>query len=281
MLDLDRNVLKKQIKIAAFDVDGTILPNGITEFSDRTAKMFEELKKQNIITVIASAREFVTIGNLLDKVPTLDYFIGANGTFIYDVQNKKLVFEKVINFDDFKTIYEFFIKTKQCTGFTIMDTKYGFYSPGTNIDTWFLRPHHQKMIYVDYDKLEKDHMHIITLIAKGIENSNWCSKKANELIQKKHMDLEVNSLWTNGLFICPKGITKSETLNTLCKMLGYSRDNLIAFGDSSNDYEMIRDAFYGVAMDHSSDELKKVANDVALDCEYDGAYIKLQELKLI
>ena len=64
-------------------------------------------------------------------------------------------------------------------------------------------------------------------------------------------------------------------------MLGYSRDNLIAFGDSSNDYEMIRDAFYGVAMDHSSDELKKVANDVALDCEYDGAYIKLQELKLI
>lgn len=277
-----KELLKKQIKIAAFDIDGTILPNGKTSFSPKIISMFKKLKENGIITAIASAREFVTIGKLLEEVPTLDYFIGANGTFIYDVQNKKIIFEKIIKFEDFKRIYEYFISQKQiCTGFTIMDTKFGFYSPGTNIDTWFLRPHHEKMIYVDYDKVEKDHLHIITLVAQGYQNSTRCSEKATQLINKHNMDLEVNSLWSNGLFISPKGITKSATLNRLCNILGYTQDNLIAFGDSSNDFEMLRDAFYGVAMDHSSDDLKRVAKDVALDCEYDGAYIKLIELNLI
>ncbi|WP_406615812.1 YcsE-related riboflavin metabolism phosphatase [Mycoplasmopsis hyopharyngis] len=277
-----KELLKKQIKIAAFDIDGTILPNGKTSFSPQIISMFKKLKENGITTAIASAREFVTIGKLLEEVPTLDYFIGANGTFIYDVQNKKIIFEKIIKFEDFKRIYEYFISQKQvCTGFTIMDTKFGFYSPGTNIDTWFLRPHHQKMIHVDYNKVEKDHLHIITLVAHGYQNTTWCSEKATQLIDQYNMDLEVNSLWSNGLFISPKGITKSATLNRLCNILGYTQENLIAFGDSSNDFEMLRDAFYGVAMDHSSDELKRVAKDVALDCEYDGAYIKLIELNLI
>nr|WP_307935093.1 HAD hydrolase family protein [Mycoplasmopsis bovis] len=39
-----------------------------------------------------------------------------------------------------------------------------------------------------------------------------------------------------------KNSTKSSTLKWLCEYLNINRDkNLIAFGDSSNDYEMLRD----------------------------------------
>ncbi|UWV79621.1 HAD hydrolase family protein [Mycoplasmopsis felis] len=55
--------LKDIIKIAAFDVDGTILPNGGLKFSNNTRKMFGLLKNNGITTVISTAREFATIGD--------------------------------------------------------------------------------------------------------------------------------------------------------------------------------------------------------------------------
>lgn len=277
---MKRIKLKENIKIAAFDVDGTILPNGNTQLSENTVKMFKELKEQGIITVIASAREFVTIGDLLEQSEA-DYFVGANGTFIYDIKNKKIIFEKKIKFDDLKIIYDVLLKDQNCTGLTVMDIENAFYSPGTNIDTWFFRPHHAKMFEMDYTKINKDHLHIITVVAPDMEKSMYCSNLCKELFSKYKMELEVNSLWTRGLFVCPPNVTKSKTLEKLCDMLGFTIENLIAFGDSSNDFEMIRDAYYGVAMTCANEKVKEIADDIALDCEYDGAYWKLKELKII
>ncbi|TNK99058.1 haloacid dehalogenase, partial [Mycoplasmopsis pullorum] len=47
------NNLKKQIKMIAFDIDGTILPNGKTVFDHRVVQMFDELREQGILTVLA------------------------------------------------------------------------------------------------------------------------------------------------------------------------------------------------------------------------------------
>ncbi|WP_429998904.1 HAD hydrolase family protein, partial [Mycoplasmopsis bovis] len=64
-----------------------------------------------------------------------------------------------------------------------------------------------------------------------------------------------------------------STLKWLCEYLNINRDkNLIAFGDSSNDYEMLRDAAYGVAIMRANNWVKSVANDVTLDCEHNGVY---------
>ncbi|UWV79068.1 HAD hydrolase family protein [Mycoplasmopsis felis] len=85
----------------------------------------------------------------------------------------------------------------------------------------------------------------------------------------------------HGFFITPMNVNKSSTLKNLCSHLNLSMDNLIAFGDSSNDFEMIRDAYYGIAMQRANEKIKSVAKEVAMDCEYDGAFFKLKELKLI
>lgn len=279
---MKKEELKENIKLAAFDIDGTILPYAQPEFSNNIELMFKKLEESNIKLALATAREFVTIGKLMNKASNLDYFIGANGAFVYDCKHKDLIFERTIKFEDFKILYEFFNKYITCEGFTIMDRNYGWYSPKMNINTWFLSPHQAKMKPVDYDAVEKDHLHVITITAKDIKSTNDCAKKAKELIEKYNMDLEVNSQWATGVFVSPKGITKSHTLDWLAKYLKLdSKKNLIAFGDSSNDYEMIRDAAYGVTMEKASEYLKAVANDVALDPTSDGAYFKLKELDLI
>ena len=46
----------------------------------------------------------------------------------------------------------------------------------------------------------------------------------------------------------------------------------VAFGDSMNDYEIVREAGIGIAMGNSVDELKAVADYVTDDIDRDGVW---------
>ncbi|WP_406617151.1 YcsE-related riboflavin metabolism phosphatase [Mycoplasmopsis adleri] len=279
---MSKTDLKKNIKLAAFDIDGTLLPHGELEFNDTVVNMFDELHKNGIRTTLATAREFVTIGKLMKKPRSLDFFIGANGSFAFDNNSKKIIYEKTIKFDQFKLLYEAMIKFEPCDSVLIMDQNYGFKSPNMDTNTWFLQPHNEKLIDMDYDKMDKNHLHIITIGADGDEKTVKCAEYARKIIADNNLDLEIAAKWSKGIFITPKGVTKAGTLEWLCNYLNLDiKKNLIAFGDSSNDYEMLREAAYGVAMTRANDWVKGVSKDVALDCEYDGVYKKLCDLQLI
>ena len=75
---------------------------------------------------------------------------------------------------------------------------------------------------------------------------------------------------SNYLEILPAGITKGDGVADLIASLGYSPDEVVAFGDNQNDREMIKLAGWGVAMGNASDELKRVANYVAPTNGEDG-----------
>ncbi|MEE3928351.1 HAD family hydrolase [Mycoplasmopsis ciconiae] len=267
--------LKDLIKVAAFDVDGTILPNGHSEFSEKTIEAFAKLKENKIATVVSTAREFSTINNFLQQLQP-SYFIGANGCFVYECETQKMIYEKSISGEVVIQIYQHF--KNQINGFLVAVGNICYFTPNTPLDTWFIRPNIHNYKPFDEQAILNNKVHLITIASDDAKN---LSKKITEYIEQNHLDIEINSTWSKGLFISPKGVNKSTTLKYLCEYLGYSLDNLIAFGDSSNDYEMIKDSFYGVAMDKANDKIKRVAKDYALDCEYDGVYLKLKELKLI
>ncbi|WP_027120777.1 YcsE-related riboflavin metabolism phosphatase [Mycoplasmopsis lipofaciens] len=279
---MNKEQLKNNIKIAAFDVDGTLLPYSQPEFSDNVTLMMKKLKNRKVVTVLSTAREFVSIGKLMNKTPDLDYFIGANGMFVYDVINKKVIFEKNVSFKDLVIMYDTFKNYQYCSGFMIMDKNNGYVSKNMDIDTWFLKPHKAKLKKLDYKSVDKDHLHIITIACEDDEATRMCMQLAKEVIEQNNLNLEINSQWHKGFFITPKGVHKFSTLDWLCNYLGFSsQKHLIAFGDSSNDLEMIRDSAYGVCMEDGSEEVKSVAKDIALTCKKDGAYLKLQELEII
>lgn len=49
-------------------------------------------------------------------------------------------------------------------------------------------------------------------------------------------------------------------------------EEAIAFGDGSNDIEMLQTVGTGIAMDNASEELKKVADEVCGHAAQDGIY---------
>lgn len=82
-------------KVIVFDIDGTLLPFGVDELTPRTKEMFEKLKANGFINVLCSGRDIFTVGKQIHN-PYVDYFVGANGTFILDLKTNEYVFEKLL-----------------------------------------------------------------------------------------------------------------------------------------------------------------------------------------
>ena len=65
-------------------------------------------------------------------------------------------------------------------------------------------------------------------------------------------------------------MNKECTLKALCKHLGISPNEVIAFGDGDNDIDMLQFAGIGVAMGNASHYVKSKADYVTLSNEEDG-----------
>lgn len=81
--------------------------------------------------------------------------------------------------------------------------------------------------------------------------------------------------------ISKKGMNKAYGLEQLSQYYNIPRERIIAFGDETNDLEMIEYAGIGVAMENGIDELKKIADDLTETNEEDGVAKYLEKhLKL-
>ncbi|VEU76898.1 YcsE-related riboflavin metabolism phosphatase [Mycoplasmopsis columbina] len=282
MTSKEKKELKNQIRMVAFDVDGTILPFSQLSFNPNIQKMFKDLEKNNIYSIISTAREFITIGNLLDQIPEANYFIGANGMFVYDLQAKEIIYEKPIKLQNLELLYKEIWGHPDLESLTVTDLNWCYHSPGINKNTWFLTPHHAKMKEINFFEIDSKHIHIITLGSYNEETTTRLEEFVKHTIRKYNLPLEINSKWHRGLFVTPKGVTKFTALSWLANYLGLDASkNLIAFGDSSNDYEMIKYSAYGVAVGCEDKYICQIAKDIADDVKQDGTYTKLKDLQII
>ncbi len=91
----------------------------------------------------------------------------------------------------------------------------------------------------------------------------------------------IESMRDNSGEISEKGMNKSVGMRKVLEYLNCSRDCTIAFGDSSNDFEMIKYAKLGIAMGNSSAQLKKIADDITDSADENGIYNSLKKYALI
>ena len=76
-------------------------------------------------------------------------------------------------------------------------------------------------------------------------------------------------------------VNKGNAIRALCRHLGMTTADCIAFGDSMNDAEMLQTASVGVAMGNAPDAVKALADLVCDRCECDGIAKTLKQLNLI
>ena len=108
------------------------------------------------------------------------------------------------------------------------------------------------------------------------------------LVSPRELHAEVQKLGLNGFFathsgapfleILAPGVHKAWGLARLCGLLGVERSEVLAFGDATNDAELLRWAGRGVAMANAEPEALEAANEVTLSNDEDGVAVVIEAL---
>jgi Cof subfamily protein (haloacid dehalogenase superfamily) len=94
--------------------------------------------------------------------------------------------------------------------------------------------------------------------------------EAWESIESQVGDVEVTGALSNNIEVNAKGIHKGSALQFLGELLGISMDEVITFGDGSNDIKMLEMAGTGVAMANSVQKVLDIADITAMSNDEDG-----------
>ena len=81
--------------------------------------------------------------------------------------------------------------------------------------------------------------------------------------------------------IMQKGVNKAHAIEWLCRVLGISAENAIAFGDNYNDLEMLHAVGHPIVMENAPGEIRAMFSDITTDNDHDGIVVALKRLKLI
>lgn len=70
--------------------------------------------------------------------------------------------------------------------------------------------------------------------------------------------------------ILNKNVSKLTGLYGLCEVLGITMQDVIAFGDDYNDYDILQNSGHAVVMANAADGIKEIADDICKSNDEDG-----------
>ena len=260
-------------KIIATDFDGTLLKSDKT-VSEKTKNAIINYKKENHIIIGVTARNLSSVKSILD-IKMFNYLILNNGAYLYDVEKDEGKYIKSIDKETIQRLTNYF-KDKADGIDYITAEKYYMYRNRGKID---------KRSFVvnikDADEV-KDYVSRINVMP----STNRELEPYKEFIKKNYEDLDCismrdtdvgkeNKTW---IAINPKGVNKLTTLQKLCEELNISTDNVIFFGDSTNDIEIIKNVGLGVAMENASPEVIQIAKETTITNDEDGVVYFLEKI---
>lgn len=250
-------------KIVFFDIDGTIylFNKGIPK---DTLQAIRKLRQNGHIAVICTGRtKSIIFPEILDI--GFDGIIAGAGT--YAEFNGKELYRYVL---DKKTVNE---AVKDMKKRSIMAITEGIEKVCFDVD---IMPEKYKKIYDIYVNSVGDNV-------RDLESLEGIS--ASKLSGAANYEAEINEFkriyedkftfvnhYKDYIEMIPKGYSKAVGIEKIINYLDIPWENTYAFGDSMNDYEMLKYVNYGVAMGNSSDEFKREMKYTTE--EYDNGGIK-------
>ena len=262
------------IKLIATDMDGTILDSqGLLDLP-RLEKILDRLEEKGIRFVIATGNEIHRVRQLLGHLTDRVVLIVANGAKIFE--NNQLI--QVETWDDelVEKALTFF-KGQECQNqFVITSMNGGFVKDGTiftQLDK-FMTPEMIELFYQRMNFVEELHPELFGGVLKmslvvGEDRTEQVQEDFNQVFNGY---VQAVSSGYGCLDIIQDGIHKAWALQELLKRWNIKSEEIMAFGDSENDVEMLELAGIAYAMENADEKAKAVATDIAPANSQGGVY---------
>lgn len=255
--------MKKDIKLIAFDIDGTIITDNL-EVLDQTKNIIKELKAKGIEIVLCTGRTFngfYWIREELGLVDYDDYSITCTGAFVRQNATGKALIKKVLTK---KEADEISSKLDDDRIDVTIHTRDILYNQAQNPNKHFIN---------DQKKMRMPWLRYLSLDDIQTDLGRVCFEADTEVLdefEKRHKaDFDKSFRYMrndiNIIEILNKDAGKSSALRDLAKMLGIEMENVMYFGDGANDVKSIKAAGVGVAMANGRTLAKDAADFVIGD----------------
>ncbi|MCR5022792.1 MAG: HAD family hydrolase [Lachnospiraceae bacterium] len=255
------------IKIAFFDIDGTLLPLGENNLSERTIYTLNELQKNKIITCMATGRGVLMMPRFEGVI--FDVFMTFNGSYCFT--DKEVIYKCPIPEKDVMRILE---NTRQMNRAIAISNERYEVSNGTDPDLEEYFSFAKGKVAIADDFEERFHDEIFKMMVS-------CNKSEHERIMAGADGAKITYWWDKAVDIIPAATGKGIAVEKILGFYGFSKDEAIAFGDGENDIEMLEAVGTGIAMGNAMDSVKSIADHVCRSAAEDGVYHCCKENKLI
>lgn len=265
------------------DLDGTLL-NSKHQICAKSLETLIKLAKAGVVIVVATGRPAFEAKQYASLIGEQAYYLGSNGTIAGAVSSESIIFENVLSSELLNDLVVF-SKTHQLN--PIFSTANRLYVSSKR-DYWM----HRYFSFMSNRTLK----HSIGLIKKPLtpkeilfesrENvhkvifymSNTKKLKLIEPILRAHPSFETAITSEMCVEVTQKGMNKGYGIEKLSRYLGISTSQIIAFGDSENDVEMLRTVGCGIAMGNATPYVKSVANQTTKNNDENGIGTALETL---
>lgn len=270
--------MNNNISMVITDMDRTLLnDDGI--ITEKNLNVISKLKKSNIKFAIATGRgkealcRFLETYNILHNV---DYIISMNGVSFYDLRSKESYNFDYLDESIIKEIYNMFKSYN--ISFVVHENNTAICSKKTIYTDIEAKVNNYAVNEVsDFTKiLTKKYPKLMLIGEKEI-----LDEVGNKLLQISKGKFNFFKSHDFFLEIVKSDVSKGNALVKLCGLKNIEISTVMAFGDNSNDLDMIKYAGIGVAVSNAQEELKLQAEVITKSNNEDGfAYACTQLLNL-
>ena len=278
MVAMESEKKQMDIRVIATDMDGTLLdPKGQLDLP-RLEKILDKLDQCDIRFVIATGNEVHRMRQLLGHLAERVVLVVANGARIFE--NNELI--QAQTWDDAmvdKALAHF--KGRECQDqFVVTAMNGGFVKKGTvftELDK-FMTPEMIEKLYQRMNFVDEFDPNLFGGVLKmsmvvGEERLDSVLQEVNDLFDGR---VRAVSSGYGCIDILQDGIHKAWGLVELLKRWNLKPEQIMAFGDSENDIEMLELAGISYAMENAEEAVKRVATKVAPANSQAGVYKVLE-----
>lgn len=272
-------------KLVCFDVDGTLV-NQENQVPDSAVEAVGKLRENGHLPVIATGRPPILLKDLADRLH-INAFVGLNGQ--YASVDGQSIYTNPIDTDDLEnlieTSYKLGSRTMLLTESDIIGNQFMkeladpdfmslVYSEFSKIDSMATSEMFKRMTEKPLDRSRYENEDILIAFVHAVESED---EQYKEALPQFHFTRATDILSE----VLPQGSSKFIGIKALAEYFDIDHEDIVTFGDSLNDMEMIQEAGVGVAMGNGRDELKDAADYVTTTVDENGIYNALQALHLI
>ena len=257
-------------KIFAFDIDGTLFRDD-NKIHPETIETIIEAKQKGHVIILSSGRGKVDLMDPLKQLgrENVDYLVCNNGAYVINVKSDDYIMPNKLPDNILDEIVRVGKKYKSLFALcTVNHVKRTYLANSKDeLSEWSINKINNgwsPFTIIDgyQEVLELAKLEPITMIELLVDPKLMPTIKS-ELNFEGKVDIHISH---NEFYdVSALNTSKYNGIKVVSKLESISDENIISFGDSGNDLDMIAKSKYGYAMGNSEESIKKVAYEVIGD----------------